>query len=241
MRAIWLSSFITDTIYLTVGALASRFVGSSLQRSLARRRYVGLASHYDREVLSQDGYLAPLEAALDRLPQPPAKTLDVSTGTGAAIGAVVHRFAACRGTAVDLSPAMLAHAVRHARDGGWPVRFAATDAARLPFAAAAFDLVTVQNAFPAVRELVRVLRPGGWIVLSYSAGGPVLPWVVRTLARRLRALGCDYVDTRRVGAGRYFLARRGRLPTGSGSGAAPPPRSRAATPPASLARSPAAP
>ena len=208
MRAIWLGSFITDTIYLAAGAWTTRFVGSPLQQALARRRYSSLASHYDLDVIPQEGYFAPLEAALDRLPGEPAIALDVSTGTGAVIGTVLRRFPACRGTAVDLSPAMLGHAVRHAREGGRAIRFAAANAAHLPFASATFDLVTVQNAFPVPRELVRVLRPGGWVVLSYSAGGPVLPWIVRSLIGQLRALGCEAVETQQVGTGRYFIARR---------------------------------
>jgi ubiquinone/menaquinone biosynthesis C-methylase UbiE len=208
MRAIWLGSFITDTIYLTVGTWTSRFVGSPLQRALARRRYGALARHYDHDVIPQAGYFAPLQAALDRLPAAPALALDVSTGTGAVIGAVMERFPACRGVAVDLSPAMLAHAARNARAGRWPARFAAANAARLPFRARTFDLATVQNAFPVPRELVRVVRPGGWIVLSYSAGGPVLPWVIRSLSHQLSELGCIPVTTEQVGAGRYFLAQR---------------------------------
>ncbi|MDP2956773.1 MAG: methyltransferase domain-containing protein [Longimicrobiales bacterium] len=208
MRATWLSSFITDTVYLAVGAWSSRLVGSPLQRAMARSRYEALAASYDDEVIPQDGYLAPIEAALDRLPTAPAEVLDVSTGTGAVVGVLMQRFPGCRGAAVDLSPVMLAHAARHARERGWSVRLAAADAGCLPFRAGTFDLVTVQNAFPVPGELVRVVRPGGWVVMSYSAGGSVLPWIVRSLTGQLRALGCQEVETRRVGSGRYFLAQR---------------------------------
>ncbi len=212
MRATWLSSFITDTIYLAVGAWSSRLVGSPLQRAIARSRYGALAASYDADVIPQEGYLAPIEAALDRLSaaptEAPTDVLDVSTGTGAVVGVLMRRFPGCRGAAVDLSPVMLARAARHAREGDWSVRFAAGDAGRLPFRAGSFDLVTVQNAFPVPAELVRVARPGGWVVLSYSAGGSVLPWIVRSLTGQLRALGCQEVETRQVGSGRYFLARR---------------------------------
>jgi SAM-dependent methyltransferase len=208
MRAIWLGSFITDTIYLAAGAWTAGFVGSSVQKALARRRYGALASHYDADVIPQPGYFAPLQAALDRLPQPPTSTLDVSTGTGAVVRAVKHRFPTCRAIAVDLSPAMLARAVHNASAAGQTIRFASADAARLPFASGTFDLVTVQNAFPVSREMVRVTRPGGWVILCYSAGGPVLPWIVRSLVGQLRGLGCQPVETRRVRAGRYFLAQR---------------------------------
>ncbi|MDR7418189.1 MAG: methyltransferase domain-containing protein [Armatimonadota bacterium] len=209
MRAIWLGSFVTDTIYLAAGAFTSRFIGSPLQKALARRRYGSLAAHYDADVIPQAGYFAPLEAALSRLPAPPASALDVSTGTGAVISAVMRRFPSCRAFAVDLSPAMLSRAVRNTRHEGLRARFASANAARLPFPPASFDLVTVQNAFPVPRELVRVAKPGGWVILCYSAGGPVFPWIVRSLAGQFRALGCEGVETHRVETGRYFLARRG--------------------------------
>lgn len=208
MRATWISSFITDTVYLAVGAWSSRLVGSPLQRAIARSRYGALAASYDSDVIPQDGYFAPLEAALDRLPESPTEVLDVSTGTGAVVGVLMRRFPGCRGAAVDLSPVMLERAARHAREGTWSVRLAAADAGCLPFRAGTFDLVTVQNAFPVPGELVRVARPGGWVLLSYSAGGLVLPWIVRSLTGQLRALGCQEVETHQVGSGRYFLARR---------------------------------
>ena len=210
MRAIWLGSFITDTIYLTAGALTKRFVGSPLQRRLAQRRYSSLASRYDADVIPQHEYVAPLEAALGQLPAPPTRALDVCTGTGAVIGTVVRHFPACHGVAVDLSPAMLSHCHRHAEEGDWPVSLAVANSAQLPFRDHTFDLVSVQNAFPVPRELVRVLRPGGWALLAYSAGGPVFPWVVRSMVKQLRGLGCGTVDTRQVGGGRYFLAQRAK-------------------------------
>jgi ubiquinone/menaquinone biosynthesis C-methylase UbiE len=208
MRAIWLGSFITDTIYLSAGALTKRFVGSPLQRRLAHARYKSLASHYDADVIPQHEYFAPLEAALGRLPAAAARALDVCTGTGAVIGTVVRFFPSCHGVAVDLSPAMLSHCHRHAEEGDWPVSLAVANSARLPFRDHTFDLVSVQNAFPVPSELVRVLRPGGWAVLAYSAGGPVFPWVVSSMVRQLRTLGCATVETHKVGGGRYFLAQR---------------------------------
>jgi ubiquinone/menaquinone biosynthesis C-methylase UbiE len=208
MRAIWFGSFITDTVYLAAAAWASRFVGSPLQQAMARRRYSALAGHYDSDVIPQDGYFAPLEAVLDRLTAAPSAALDVSTGTGAVIGAVLRRFPDCAGVAVDLSPSMLGQAVRNTQSHRQRPGFVAANAARLPFPADTFDLATVQNAFPVPRELVRVLRPGGWVSLTYSAGGPVLPWIVRSLVNQFRTLGCDSVETEQVGTGRYFLARK---------------------------------
>lgn len=74
--------------------------------------------------------------------------------------------------ALDLSGAMLRHALRAARDTGVTVPLVQADAGRLPFADASFDLAC--SAFGAVpfvadsamvmREVARVLRPGGrWV------------------------------------------------------------------------------
>jgi SAM-dependent methyltransferase len=206
MRTAWLASFITDTLYLAAGAWTARAVGSSWQRAFARRRYAALAPRYDSDVVPLPGYFAALETALARVPSPPALALDVSTGTGAVLGPLRRRFPTCRVVAVDLSPAMLAHAVRNVGNSA-PVLFLAGDAARLPFGDGGFDLVTVQNALPVPRELVRVVRPGGWIALCYPTGGPVPAPIVRAFVRELEMLGCA-VDTGAVGSGRFFLARR---------------------------------
>jgi SAM-dependent methyltransferase len=74
---------------------------------------------------------------------------------------------------IDLNPAMLAVAARQRPDLDWRV----ADVADLPFADGRFDAVLCQSAlffFPdlpaALREMVRVLRPGGVLaVQTYAA------------------------------------------------------------------------
>ncbi|MDQ7859406.1 MAG: class I SAM-dependent methyltransferase [Armatimonadota bacterium] len=219
MRAAWLASLITDTIYLAAGAWRAHAVGSPWQRALARRRYAALAPRYDATVVPLPGYFAALETALAKLPDAPALALDVSTGTGAVLGPLRRRFPTCRVVAADLSTAMLAQAVRNVGGSGMPVRFLAGDAARLPFGDGRFDLVTVQNAFPVPRELVRVVRPGGWIVLCYPTGALVPTRIVRALVQELEDLGCAPVHTGTASTGRFFLARRAG-PDATGGGVA---------------------
>lgn len=96
-----------------------------------------------------------------------ARILDVGCGTGYNLG-LLARHGASFG--LDLNERGLSHA----REMGRPLVRA--DTARLPFADGTFDLVTsfdVMQCIPtdreAVREMARVLKPGGVAVISMAA------------------------------------------------------------------------
>jgi len=112
------------------------------------------------------------------------RVLDVACGTG-----VVTRLAAEQvGTGghvvgVDLNPGMLARARAASVPQGTVVEWREADAGALPFSAASFDAVFCQlglQYFPdrqqAAREMYRVLKPGGrlvvlvWRALAHSPG-----------------------------------------------------------------------
>lgn len=96
--------------------------------------------------------------------------LEVGVGTGADLREYP---APCRVTAIDLSMAMLAHARGRVDGVAIPhVAFAQMDAARLAFPDASFDAVYAPHVVNVVpeplaigRELARVCRPGGRVVL----------------------------------------------------------------------------
>lgn len=100
------------------------------------------------------------------------EALDVGTGAGHTALAVAPHVA--RVIATDLTPEMLAETARLARERGLAnVETRPADAEALPFPDATFDLVTCRLAFhhfphpdTAVRELARVLKPGG--VLGFA-------------------------------------------------------------------------
>jgi len=97
--------------------------------------------------------------------------LDVGCGDGASAVALALRGA--RSSGVDISSDALAQARRNSRAADVSIALAAADAGRLPFPAGRFDLVISVTALcfvaspdDAVREMARVLRPGGRVVLG---------------------------------------------------------------------------
>jgi SAM-dependent methyltransferase len=107
--------------------------------------------------------LRPLER-----PGAPLRILDAGCGTGGNLRALAPRGAV---VGLDRSPLALAHA-RHAQPG----RVVRGDVTALPFRSEAFDLVTsfdviymVHDDEAALRELARVTRPGGHVLVRVAA------------------------------------------------------------------------
>jgi ubiquinone/menaquinone biosynthesis C-methylase UbiE len=116
---------------------------------------------------------------------------------------------------LDLQREMLEHTLRRARDRGVQnITATEGDAQRLPFDDGSIDgayLVAVLGEVPdqeaALRELARVIRPGGRLVVGELFGDP--HWVAPgTLGRRGESAGLRF--DRRVGRllGHYTVFRR---------------------------------
>jgi demethylmenaquinone methyltransferase/2-methoxy-6-polyprenyl-1,4-benzoquinol methylase len=104
---------------------------------------------------------------------PGARVLDVATGTGGLALEIVRRSSGqIAVTACDLNERMLSVARRRAERALLPVNFVRCDATALPFSNDSFDAVSIGFAIDdmhdrqlCVREMQRVLRPGGQIAL----------------------------------------------------------------------------
>ena len=110
---------------------------------------------------------------------PDARVLDVATGTGAVAERLVRRYG-CRVTGIDQSADMLAAARERLERAGVAGRVTLVEgeAESLPFPDAAFDALTVtyllryvDDPAAVLRELARVVRPGGALA-SLEFGGP---------------------------------------------------------------------
>jgi ubiquinone/menaquinone biosynthesis C-methylase UbiE len=175
-----------------------------LFRPLIRRQFDSLAAHWD--AMRLEDTFASYEAALERIPGPVGRALDVGTGTGAGARGIRARFPGAEVIGVDLAPAMLAEARRLVPE----VSFVEGDASALPFDDASFDLVAHQNMIPFLDEVARVLRPRGWTIFAFSAGPETPIWVEPAVLRReLDRRGFTDFAAIAAGRGSAVLARRG--------------------------------
>jgi SAM-dependent methyltransferase len=134
---------------------------------------------------------APLLRALAGVERP--LVLDVATGTGRLPLALLQEHLAARGGRVaglDLSAGMLRRARAKLRPHGEAVRLIRHDAGRLPFDDGTFDAVTCLESLefmprPAavLTEMVRVLAPGGVLLVTNRVGAEARLLPGRALAR----------------------------------------------------------
>jgi ubiquinone/menaquinone biosynthesis C-methylase UbiE len=113
---------------------------------------------------------------------------------------------------LDLQQEMLDHTIRRARERGlWNVNPTPGDARELPYEDDTFDaavLVTVLGEIPdqdaALREIGRVLRPGGRLIVGELFGDPHMV-TFGSLERHAEAAGLRLA--RRIGSSLAYFAR----------------------------------
>ena len=145
---------------------------------------------------------------------PGERGLDVCTGTGDLCFALQHAGATMVGS--DFCVPMLERACRKKaqhQDGAAPSEFVAADALALPFAAASFDFATVafgirnvSDPLLGLREMARVVRPGGRVVvLEFSKPRvPLLGAAYWFYFRRILPRLGAWISGARNGAYRYL-------------------------------------
>lgn len=179
-----------------------------LFRGALRKQFDQLSPRWDTIVGEE--HLAPYEAALQGIVIVPRRALDVGTGTGAGAFALARRFPDVEVIGVDLAEGMLAEARRKTpSELAGRVRFERADAASLPHADGAFDLVALSNVIPFFDELARVVAPGGAVAISFSSGPDTPIWVpLDRLRRELGRRGFSEFADFSAGRGVALVARK---------------------------------
>lgn len=132
----------------------------------------------------------------------PTAVLDIATGSGDLAIALRRALPEARIVGADFCLPMLQVA---ARKGLHPLVVA--DAMKLPFAGASFDVVTVafglrnMESWPdALREMSRVLRPGGHLlILDFSMPSPPFAWLYRFYLHRVLPRAAGLLTGHRAG------------------------------------------
>jgi SAM-dependent methyltransferase len=181
-----------------------------LVRGSVRRFFDAVAVGWDERVRSSSPeYVAPLQAALDRLQARPARILDVGTGTGAAALELAGRYPDADVVGIDVAAEMVAQAGARTADLSSRVRFLVADIANFADEEG-FDLIAMLNMPPFFDRMVALLRPGGFVVnaSSYGARTPFFT-PPGLLERGFERRGLRTIATAQVGLGTYYVATRG--------------------------------
>jgi SAM-dependent methyltransferase len=198
---------------MTAGQRFARFATTVVVRApLAWRLFRRpLTRAFDRlapswETRISDERLRPMLAALAALPEPPARALDLGTGTGRVARVLADRWPDAVVIGADVSRGM----IEEARRLEPRVRFDVADSIALPYGDGEFDLVALNNMIPFFDEVARVTAPSGHVAVGFSMGDrtPIyvpLPRVRAELERR----GFTHVADFAEGVGTALLARKG--------------------------------
>jgi SAM-dependent methyltransferase len=156
------------------------------------------------------GRTAPLRKAIESIDPPPARILELGTGTGSGALVVAEHFPAADITAADLSTEMVEEARRKLTDDlRERIHFEQADAAKLPYPDGSFDMVFQLNLPLYAAEVARVVRPGGTVVIAHTLGTRT-PYYTPDGVLKSKFARLGIVETARgeAGIGTYFIARR---------------------------------
>jgi ubiquinone/menaquinone biosynthesis C-methylase UbiE len=174
------------------------------------RIFSRLAPAYDRlgeKLAREQTILGPLRMAVTGLPEVPERILDLACGTGLATYMMKNLFPVTHVIGADLSERMIHQLRQKAKDSGSSdIDALVCHSGKLPFGNGRIDLVTTQNAPPYPEEMIRVLRPGGRLILAYSF---VYMGLVRSVVkRRLDRLGLEEVSILQAEEGIAVTAKK---------------------------------
>ena len=187
------------------------------------RSYAKSARKYDQEADFFENWVIGTEHRGWACSQAVGLTLEVAIGTGLNLTHFPHDLTL---VGVDLSPDMLAVARARAEQLGQAVELLEADAQDLPFPDNSFDTVvctyalcSVLDDFLVVREMRRVLRPGGRLILVDHVRSTVPPiywlqWLYEFVPRRTKGEYMTRRPAQHVKSPEFEIVAQNRLRAG---------------------------
>ncbi len=167
-------------------------VHAGQMKQTARKEFEAWAAGYDRSVMQWFLFGPSYRTLLSELVRwdrtsEPFDLLDVGSGTGTFAAMVAGAGLPARIVGLDYAASMCRMASQKAcaAKATDRVRFLNGDSEHLPFASGSFDVITCSNSFhhyphqnQAVREMFRVLRPGGRLIILDGFRDNVIGWAI---------------------------------------------------------------
>ena len=181
-----------------------------LLRRPVTRFFDSIATGWDERVQAETPERrAPLEAALEGIGRPPARVLEIGTGTGAGAFTLANRFPDAEILGIDISPKMIEVARAKLAERSAPhVRFEVADVAQLP-EGETYDLIAMLNMPPFFDQVAKLLSPGGHVAHVSSIGARTPFYTpTRTLQKQFARRGVRPVKAGTAGEGTFYLGER---------------------------------
>ncbi|MCW2987327.1 MAG: methylase involved in ubiquinone/menaquinone biosynthesis [Solirubrobacterales bacterium] len=153
--------------------------------------------------------LTPLAAAALRIVPAPERVLEIECANGDGSLFLAREFPAARVRGIDRSADKIRAATgRVGLDPEGRIAFKQGSPSSIPYPSAFFDLVVAIDGRPAVAEVVRVLSPGGHLILASSSGDAVFAGAGgRFLRWRLERRGVELMESAEAGDGSFVVGR----------------------------------
>lgn len=199
----------TRVIGQALSRLIARYPGSwPLVAGSVRRFFDARANRWDeRTGAGTVEHLAPLAVAVGHLEASPERILDLGCGTGEAALFLAREYPRASIRGIDISPAMIECARQKiGLDPEARIAFKVGDAAHLPFPDQSFDLICQVNVPLFHRELDRVLRPGGSVIIVSTSGASTPFHTPESVTMdKLEDSGMGLITRGEVGSGIFLL------------------------------------
>ncbi len=165
---------------------------------------------YDQKITASGyEYEAALVEGLKCIPTKPRQALDLATGTGFAAFKMAEISPGTAIEAVDQAEKMIQLAREKAHEKGVEnIHFRAGNALALDYTDEKFDLIVTSNAPVYLHEAARVLKPGGYMLVTYSFLGVAIIKARKEIVEFLENNGLKLVELEIAAKGAFVLGKK---------------------------------